>query len=227
MARSEPRWRAMLGGLAALLLLNGCGSSSGDDLWPQYFQILRQSLHNGFKSQDITRAQAAAIPYASLGYRVNGGDEALLVLATDSGAEQIWTAAIHVVLAMQGGRIVRTVGLPHDRSATIPQGAAALPPLADALKAPYRSTRLIDLPELGAYSITLDCITTARGAQTITIIGTAIPTTRVDETCRSANPRWSFTDNYWLNPQSGFVWHGVTQLAPREIVQFEILRPPG
>lgn len=216
--------------IAALLtLLSGCGSDTGD--WNQYSQIMRMSLKGIFGDQGITRTQAAEIPYASLGYRVDGGREAILVLATDTNGEQIWTSASHVVLTTQSGRIVRTVGLPHNRSATIPQGTPSLPPLADSLKGPYRSTRVIDLPDLSAYSIPIICITSQRGAQTITIIGVAIPTVRIEESCRIAAasklPKWSFVDDFWIDPDSGFVWHSIQHLTPATTVQTEIFRPPG
>jgi hypothetical protein len=211
--------------LAACLLLGGC--SSGNNEWRLYLQALRQGLGNSFRKQSVTREQAAAIPYASLGFRVNGGNESILVLATDNGEEQIWTAASHVVLTTRNGRIARTVGLPHDLAASVPQGTTSSAPLTAALKAPLRSSRAIDLPDIGFYGVTLNCIATARGRQAISIIGATIATVRVDETCQSANPRWSFTDNYWLDADTGFVWHAVQHVDPSTVVQIEILRPPG
>lgn len=216
----------LAGALAAALLLSGCSSGGSD--WGQYVQILRQSFQGSFKRQSVSRAQAAAIPYASLGYRIDGGHEAILVLATDNNGDLLWTAASHVVLLTRGGRVVRSVGLPHDIAGTVPQGTTTLPPLADALQASYRSTRAIDLPDIGAYGVMLNCVTTAQGPQTISIIGTAIATVRVDETCRSTNPRWSFTDNYWIDAKTGFVWHSVQHLHPSgTTIQTEIFRPPG
>ena len=64
-----------------------------------------------FGNGRVTRDQAAAIPYASMGYRLDDGIRALLVLATDANGEQLWTSAAHVVIVTRDGRIVRTVGL--------------------------------------------------------------------------------------------------------------------
>lgn len=209
----------------AMLLLAGC--SSDQNPWRDYFQVIRQGLAGGSASS-ITRSQAAAIPYASLGYRIDGSKEALLVLATDTNGDQLWTASSHVVLSMRGGRIVRSVGLPHDLAATAAQAGDTLPPLSDALRGPYRSSRTVDLPDIGAYGVALNCLTSARGPQTISIIGTAIRTIRIDETCRSGRPRWTFTNNYWLDAETGFVWHSVQQIHPSgTTIQVEIFRPPG
>ena len=217
-------WRGL--GAAIALLLAGCSSQKGD--WNQYFQMIQAGLHTSFNKPAISRDQAAAIPYASLGFRVDGSAEQLLVLATDTNGDQLWTAASHMVLLLHDGRLVRSVGLPHDRDGLSPQGALGLPPVADALKTPFRSIRQADFPDMNLYGVTLNCVTGARGHQTLSILGTPIATTRIDENCHSENPRWSFTDNFWVDAASGFVWHSVQHLNPTgTILQIEILRPPG
>lgn len=213
----------LLASLMANMLLAGCSSQGG--VWGQYAQLVKQIYRPQIA---ITRTQAASIPYASLGYRVDGGRETILVLATDGNGDQIWTAASHVVLQMRGGRVVRTVGLPRDVAAIAAQGQTDLPALLGAIREPYRSTRLMDFPDAGIFGLTLNCLTTARGPQTITIIGTAIKTTRVDETCQSAKPRWSFTDSYWIDAETGFSWQSVQHLhLSGTIIQTEVFRPPG
>lgn len=222
MRTSLSRWA----GLSALLFLAGCSSDQG--AWGEYFQIIRQGLAGSFHKTGITRDQAAAIPYASLGFRIDGSNENLLVLATDNNGDLLWTAASHIVLLTHGGRVLRSVGLPHDIAATTAQSAGGLPPLSDALRAPYRSTRLVDLPDIGAYGVVVNCVTTAKGRQNLSIIGTTVATTRIDETCRSTRPRWSFTDNYWIDAQTGFTWHSVQHLHPSgTTIQIEVFRPPG
>jgi hypothetical protein len=175
----------------------------------------------------ITRAQAAAIPHATLGYRIDGGKEHLLVLARDDNGQLIWTAASHVVLTMRQGRIVRTVGLRQDLGTMTPRYEAALPPLLDALKAAAHSTRLADLPAIGVYSMTLECTAISRGPQPIRIIGTRIAAVRVDESCASTNPKWSITDQYWLDPRTRVVWKCLVHPHPGRTLEFEILRQPG
>lgn len=215
-----------LPGLLALLLV-GC-SSDNSTVWTEYFQMMQQSVKGSFGDSGITRSQAAAIPYASLGYRINAGREGILVLATDTNGDQLWTAASHVVLLTRGGRIVQTVGLPKNISNMTPVGGPVLPPLSDALRGPYRSTRTMDMPDSNTYGVILSCITSSRGPKSITIIGTKIATVQVDETCRSLKPIWTFTDNYWIDASTGFVWHSVQHIHPAGVtVQTEIFRPPG
>ncbi len=219
------RLRALLTLLGTAVFLQGCGNTSGP--WSQYLQMVRQGVSAGFSTQSVSRDQAAEIPYASLGYRVNNGNQSLLVLATDNSGTQIWTAASHVVLQIKGGRVVRSVGLPRDRAALVAQNGADIPPLAQAIKQPFTSIRRTDLPDMGYYGLALTCTTVNRGRQITSILGVAMSTVRIDETCSSNTPRWAFTDSYWIDADTGFAWRSVQHLHPlRVAVEIEILRPP-
>jgi hypothetical protein len=211
--------------VAVALLLAGCSSQT--NVWGQYFQLVGDSYRNSTGGGIVTLQQAASVPYASLAYRVDGSSEQMLVLATDNGGNQLWTAASRVVLLTRDGRVLRSIGLPHDRGGTSPQANQQFSRPADALKAAYRSTRLMDFPDLGAYGITVNCVAAARGRYVLTILGTALPVTRIDETCQSQRPRWSFTDNYWVDADSGFVWQSLQHIHPSGTrLQIKILRPP-
>ncbi|HEY4078173.1 MAG TPA: YjbF family lipoprotein, partial [Rhizomicrobium sp.] len=138
--------------LAGLLLLGAC-NSSGTSGYAQYYQVLRDSVSASFGDGRITKDQAAAIPYASMGYRLNGDNERLVVLATDTNREQLWTSAAHVVIVTRDGRITRTVGLEHDIVGVAPKVGEQLPEIAAALKGDLRYTRVQDFPSLPAYDV--------------------------------------------------------------------------
>ena len=174
----------------------------------------------------VTRDQAAAIPYASLGYNVDGGNQAMLVLATDSNGELLWTSPSHVVMVTRDGRIVRTLGLPHDLSGLTTAGGPAPSPAA-AIRQPFNTTRQEDFPELGFYGVAVTCHARLVGRQTITVLGQAIATDRVDETCRSEKPEWSFFDSYWVDPDKGLVWRSKQHINPNGgTIEIDTLRPP-
>jgi len=214
--------------LAWALLAAGCSSGqSGNTNYSQFLQLIRQSWSASMGNARINRDQAASIPYASMGYRLEGGNEGLLVLGTDNGGEQLWTSSAKVVIVTRDGRIVRTLGLEHDLSGlTIRAGQAPAP--AAAIAAPFTITRLEDFPELGLYGAIVTCSARAAGRQTIKILGQPITTMRVDESCRSRKPEWSFTDNYWVDLDNGRVWRSRQHVHPKGgIIETEIFRPPG
>ena len=223
--------RALIGLMSAslTLLAAGCSSgSSGNTNYSQFYQIMRQSLSASFGKVRVTREQAASIPYATIGYSVDGGNQSILILATDSGGEQLWTSPAHVVLVTRDGRIVRTVGLGHDLSGlTARDGMTPMAP-RNAITAPFSSTRLEDFPELGLYGVIVSCRAQAAGRQSINILGQAVATVRVNEACRSRKPDWSFVDSYWVDSDSGLVWRSRQHVHPKGgIIETEIFRPPG
>lgn len=212
---------------ALAMVLAGC-SSEGNSTYQAYGRALGQAVDSVFTPGSISRQTAAAIPYASMGYRLNGGDQALLILATSSDRSQLWTAASHVVLQTDNGRITRTVGLPRDLGGEVPDRASALIPPAAALRAPFRSTRLEDFPQSTTYGAPVTCSAKAAGTENIAILGQTIATVRIDESCASPSLDWQFVDNYWLDPKNGFVWRSLQHISPDgETVETEIFRPPG
>lgn len=213
--------------LGALLTVMAC-SSEKDWMYEQYFQLARDSAKASFGRQSIARAQAQAIPYASLGYRVDGGGQNLLVLASDSNGELLWTSKTRVVISTRDGRITRTLGLPRDIVAVTARNPRSLPPPSQAMAGRMTSERLADFPDISAYSVPITCTTISVGPQTITILGNATQLTRVDESCRCARMRWSFTDSFWIAPDSGLVWRSRQHIHPKgETIEIELLRPPG
>ena len=215
-----------LAAFALSLLLGGCSSTGSSD-YGQFYRALRQSMTASFGNGRITKDQAAAIPYASIGYRLNDDAEQLLVLATDSNGEQLWTSASHIVIATRGGRIVRTVGLPANVSAVTPGSGQILPPLSAALSGTVSYSRLEDLPDSQVYGLTLACKILYRGRQTIVILGRGISTAKIDESCANRALNWSFTDSYWLDADSGLAWKSIQHISPKKgKIEIEILRPP-
>jgi len=215
-------------GLMAFLAASCSSSGSGNTNYTQFYQLVRQSLSASMGKVRVTRDQAAAISYASMGYSLDNGNQAMLILATDSGGELLWTSCAHVVIVTREGRIVRTLGLDHDLAGLTARNNAPAPPLSAAIQAPFSSTRLEDFPELGLYGVQVSCRAHMAGRQGIKILGQAVGTVRVDEICHSNQPDWSFTDNFWVDGDSGLVWRSRQHVHPHGgTVETEILRPPG
>ena len=207
-----------------LLALAGCSSGGRND-YQDYYSVFKAAWSGSFGDGAITRQQAAAVEFASMGIRLNGGRENMLVLATQTGDDLMWTSSAHVTVNTTSGRVKRTVGRPKDVSVA-PQGNA-LPPAA-ALQGPFSSRREVDVPSAGEFGLVLSCRATLRGRQRIVILQQSINTVRVDETCQEAGRSWNFTDSYWISQESGLVWRSIQHLHPNgETVQLQILRPPG
>jgi hypothetical protein len=213
--------------IAPAMLLAGCSSDGGGD-YKQFLTLIRQGFSQSFSSNAITREQAAAIPYASMGYRINGSREALIVLATDTGGDLLWTSNSHIVLVTRDGRLTRSVGLAHDLGGQTAQEPGGIPSPAAAMKRTLRYRRSEDFPDTGLYNVALECSLTTAGPQTINILQHAIATIRIAERCSATTQGWSFTDSFWVDPGSGFVWRSQQHIHPKgDVLETEIFRPPG
>ena len=134
----------------------------------------------------------------------------------------------HVVIVTRDRRIVRTVGLAQDVSAVSPQKGQQLFSPAAASGGIMRGVRLEDFPSVGVYGAAVTCTASPRGLETIAILGRGITTRKVDEACHSDMLDWSFTDSYWIDPESALVWRSIQHVSPKGgAIEVETLRPPG
>jgi len=174
--------------------------------------------------QGVTLAEAASSPYASLGLRVGNSPEIMIILATDSGGEQLWTSAAHIAIVTSAGRVIRTSGLGHDLGNLVSR---------DHKSGSNRSSIahwLVDIPELKAYAVPVVCESFPTGDETIVVLGKALLTRRVVERCRAeaSTFNWTFKNVYWIDPDSGLVWRSVQHINPKlDALELEVLRPPA
>ena len=213
--------------LLAALGLGACSSDGASD-YSAYFKAVRESFGGSLGRGSVSRDTAAAIPYASMGVRFDSSNELLIVLASDTNGDQLWTSKAHIVLLTHDGRLRRTVGLDHDLSGLTAQAQGDLPPPGAALKGPTTFRATADFTDLGVFAAPITCRLAARGTETIRILGRGLSTVRVEETCWAPSLKWRYTNNYWADPENGFVWRSVQTVHPEgPVVQTEIFRPPG
>ena len=213
--------RAFFGALC-LLAVGGCSSDSDTD-WSQMYGMVSKAIEG--QDQGVTLQQAAAVPYASIGVRINESAEAILILATTSPQnEQLWTSSAKIGLLIRGGRIVRTAGLEHNLTGVV---ARAGDYSAPSTQADGTSEWNMDFADLNLYSVPVSCVSKVRGQTAVKNFTVSIPTIRVDETCRSKKVDWSFVNSYWISKTTGLVWHSIQYVSPNSgPIEIEILRPP-
>lgn len=200
--------------LAVCSGLLACSSEQKGD-WSEVYGIFQRA----FSDSAITYQQAAAIPFASIGIRVGGGHEGILVLASSGADQQLWTSASHVVLQMRAGRIVKTAGLDHNvNDMRLVHGGEGQPD----------SVWEADFGDLHAYSVLIRCHTVSRGPAPSDNFGKPVATIQVDDQCRSDQLNWDFTNSFWVAPQTGLIWRSIQYVSPQlDPLTIRMLRPPG
>jgi hypothetical protein len=210
--------RLLLAGAVALGV-GACSSDGGGD-WIAMLKAVRTSWDS--RDAPIVIDQAAAIPFATLGIRIDGDREQILVLAMDNSGERLWSSAGHIAITTRLGRIVRTAGFGHDLGGfAVVEGS----PLDWTTAHDFRWSA--DFADLGIYALPIQCRMTPAGKDPIEIFGKTFDTIRVDETCRAERLDWSFTNSYWVNPETGRVWQAIQHIHPQgPALEIRLLRPP-
>lgn len=214
-------FRATLGiGLATLVL--GCGTNSDQ---ARYAGLVWR-LVSGDRGE-VSRDQAAGIPFASIGVAFGRSDEGLMVLGLSEGVRQEWYARSQM-LAMNNGRIVQSQGFPYNLSrlevrradaSTVATGGA--PPLGTEY------SLVMDFQDLSLVGAGAMCQSSDMGQEIIEILGTALTVRHVVEDCRIAVIDWSFENEFWVDPETGFVWQSSQYVHPKlSRLTFRVLRPP-
>ena len=161
--------------------------------------------------------------------RIGKGPQALLLLARTQGQEQHWISGIdRSVLALQGGRVVKTFGFPENLKNTRSDEIDPVDRLLHKLVAPVRHTRYIDLDVGPHYGLVVDSVFESLGPQKVNIVELDFDTILIRERNSARTLNWEFENLYWVDPADGFIWKSRQVIARTfPAVDFAILKPPA
>jgi hypothetical protein len=213
----------LLGG--SCLLLDGCITSP---IIGNAFDVAKAQVF-GHPDLPLRRSTIAKLPYASMTARVGEGPQALLLLARSQGDEQHWISGLdRSVLALRGGRVVKTFGFPENLKDTRSDSIDPVDRLLHKLTQPVRHTRYLDLDVGPHYGLVVDSVFESLGPRKVRIVELDFDTILVREQNVARTLNWRFENLYWVDPVDGFVWKSRQSIARGfSPVQFEILKPPA
>jgi hypothetical protein len=221
--RNAPALLSRLRPLAALaiaLTAAGCSSDSGSD-WSSVFSMVKGYWRG---AETVSLQQASAIPFASIGVRIGDGSQVIFVLASDSSGERLWVAGQRAALTTRDGRITRSAGLGHDLTGFVPT-----PGLFGGGPQEWSDRHIewsVDYADIHSYSLQIQCTQRRTGIEAVVLLGKSIRTLRVDEICQAPSTGWQFTNSFWVDPDSGFVWRSIQYIRPDlDPLEIETLRP--
>lgn len=199
------------------LLLTGCARDSDVLRLGSFFL---QSINES--NEKIPRERAAAVPYATMGMELGSSPQALLVLGTAMQGELDWFAGEQIFVRTRNGRVIRTAGLPYDLG-----GLRVLSPNGGTMNAGLPQALFsLDLPDLGVFGATAQCSRRETGEESVDILGARVPTRHVVEHCEVRAVRWSYDNEFWQDPTSGYVWRSRQHIHPNSPpLILEVLRP--
>lgn len=203
--------------------LGGICASCGNSPFAIVPTLVRGAVSGEGSNVAITRAQVEKIPYASVAIRIGDGRQVLLILRRYDGADLVWASADNKVIVTRHGRIVKTYGFNQDLSTTMAYGDDPVANFAAAYPG-YIYKRSIDI-EPGHHDGILVTSEFARlGPTTLNILGIPHDTMLWRETGSASLLDWHFTNTYWADAKTGFVWksvqHPVPEMSKVELVTF-------
>jgi hypothetical protein len=182
--------------------------------------LLYKQIGGIFGAGDVPRAQVAAIPYATLGVRIGSSSEAMFVLESKSGANLQWVGGTQFAVATRDGRIMRTTGFVHNLNALADETAEG------GHNAPGVRDFRFDLSDINAYGVAVHCTERDVGPERIVIVGDAHETRHVIEDCAAPELDWNFSNEFWKDAASNYVWRSEQTVHPGlDPITLESLRP--
>lgn len=207
--------------LAFGLLTAGCSNVEFlDGDYASLFELARESWTHA--NAGVSKDAVLSIPYASIGYRVGGGAQNMLLLVGGTSDPLLWTAQARFAIVTVDGRVVRTNGFKHNL------GGMQVQTMDVAPDGEVSRRLLADFPDLDLYSVAIVCKAREAGPQTITLLNRPVETVKVSETCRSDAKvlHWIFENTYWRDRTTGDVWRSVQYVHPNlDALEIETLRP--
>ncbi len=208
--------------------LAGCGLS---DRWQSVVKTAKLA-YKGHPDVVVTRKQIQELPYASLGVRYGDSGRVLVVLASYNKRNLHWVSADKNLLVTHKGHLIRTAGMDGNRLLTRIVGGKA--PFAGdgsgkgllGLTMPYTYTQIVDMQPGDRFGVPIRCTIVHEGDETIEIVARRYETQRFREDCVSEVADWEFSNTYWADKNTGFIWRSEQQLLPEKpVFTIEVFKP--
>lgn len=173
----------------------------------------------------VTRAQADALPYASILAWFDGSPMAFMVLGEiGANGALFYYSQSRQVLVVQDGFIIQTVGMPGDLSRTrwAETGTRRFADLIDK-----DVIRYLDIQSAGLFDIEVRSHFVREASETVTILDRPQPLVRYreDVTMRGEKP---YSNLYWIDADTGLCWKSRQRVHARlEPMNIEITKPVG
>ena len=213
--------------LASCLSLIGC-SSIPDNVagsWRYSFETFKSALF-GYEDFPITRELIDNIPYASIRLKIGKGPAGLLILENKERKKNTWLSADQVTIVEREGKIIRTLGLTNNLTSIRPHRVNFIDFVKNKDNPIYKSFISLDNPEV--FELELNVKVFSKGLEEIEIVGKKYSLIHFTEEKENRYLRWKSKDHYWVDPEDGFVWKSIQNIAPNiPPIVIEVTKKPA
>lgn len=152
----------------------------------------------------------------------------MLALARYDGKDLHWFSKDAALFVTRGSRVIRTSGLPENLLGTDVGDNDPVQTGLHRLTGPTSFTRWIDTDFENRYQMKITSKFELIRRERITILDREYDTIYGRELNHAPDIGWKFTNKYWVDEKTGFVWKSRQYIA-RSFgpLEFEVLKPPA
>lgn len=224
------------------ILLAGC-SSGGNTIFERMAPMVQQQVLGSLGFDEVagkgglsgngtpvppamSRADLEQIPYATISMKHGDNQAAFIVPIADNGGYLAYQDSVNRGITLHGGLITATHGFGHDLDSVAHRDDDPVFTPTPPQNWPGMLARSYGFNIRGesTFEITVQCTSRRANAEVIEIVERRFQLLRMVETC--VNAKRQFTNTYWVDAQSGFIWKSEQWVGPRiPTMTVEIVRP--
>ena len=171
-----------------------------------------KNLIYGYEDYPITQSLVKQIPYASLRMKIGKGPAGLLILESENENESTWVSADNIFITLKEGRIIRAEGLPNNLTDFLSSEPSFKEIInQDDTGEEFRYISL-DTPEVT--SLKLSVTYKKGGHEEVSILDHKRTLLLIEERVGNSYIRWEYTNKYWVDEKTGYVWQSLQMIAP-------------
>ena len=191
----------------------------------QTFKAFKNLIY-GYEDYPITQSLVKQIPYASLRMKIGKGPAGLLILESENENESTWVSADNIFITLKEGRIIRAEGLPNNLTDFFSSEPSFKEIISkDDGRELYRYISL-DTPEV--YNLKLSVTYKKGGHEEVSILDHKRTLLLIEERILNSYIRWEYTNKYWVDEKTGYVWQSLQMIAPNlPPISIQITKKPS
>jgi hypothetical protein len=210
-----------------VIFLAGCGTQT--QKYEKLYTLGMAVIKGETGGPVITRALLEQEPRASARITLMGFQPIFLPVVAANEGIFTYQSQDRKIIQMKGGRILKVIGFGDELigSEISPQDGAIFPkrlPNHDGSVSfvRYADYRLNNQPQTESFECTLK----RESSETIEIMDYSYSTIRYSERCFQKNGRWHWTNTFWADDKTGFIWKTAQTLIPNHLeMVIEITKP--
>jgi len=137
-----------------------------------------------------------------------------------------WLSADQVTIVEREGKIIRTLGLTNNLTSIRPQSVNHVELVKNKDNPIYKSFISLDNPEV--FELELKVKVLNKGLEEIEILDKKYSLIHFIEEKENRYLRWKSKDHYWVDPEDGFVWKSIQNIAPNiPPILIEVTKKPA